>query len=164
MEQFWINGVPGRLIDITDRGLTYGDGIFETMAIRRYTLRFLDLHLDRLYAGAARLGLSAPERYKLHAQLTAAAAGIDEGVMKLILTRGPGPRGYAPPQRQEPTVAWGLHRQAAQPVDADPGALVCDHRRTQSGYCRAQDAVPTRAGTCPRRVAGCIDCRGSDVR
>lgn len=114
MEQFWINGVPGRLIDITDRGLTYGDGIFETMAIRRYTLRFLDLHLDRLYAGAARLGLSAPERYKLHAQLTAAAAGIDEGVMKLILTRGPGPRGYAPPQQQSPTVAWGLHSQAVQ--------------------------------------------------
>ncbi|MDQ1302282.1 MAG: 4-amino-4-deoxychorismate lyase [Pseudomonadota bacterium] len=114
MEQFWINGVPGRLIDITDRGLTYGDGLFETMAIRRYTPRFLDLHLDRLYAGAARLGLPAPERDKLHGQLTVAAAGIDEGVMKLILTRGPGPRGYAPPQRQAPTVAWGVQSQAVQ--------------------------------------------------
>lgn len=115
MEQFWINGVPGRLIDITDRGLTYGDGIFETIAIRHYTARFLDLHLDRLYAGAARLGLSAPGRGWLHAQLSAAAAGIDEGVMKFILTRGPGPRGYAPLQGQQPTVAWVLESQAVQP-------------------------------------------------
>ncbi|MBL8199179.1 MAG: aminotransferase class IV, partial [Chromatiales bacterium] len=29
-------------------------------------------------------------------------------------TRGPGPRGYAPPQQQSPTVAWGLHSQAVQ--------------------------------------------------
>jgi 4-amino-4-deoxychorismate lyase len=115
MEQFWINGVPGRLIDITDRGLAYGDGIFETIAIRHHTPRFLDLHLDRLYAGAARLGLPAPERDWLQAQLTSAAAGIDEGVMKLILTRGPGPRGYAPRQRQEPTVAWGLETTGVQP-------------------------------------------------
>lgn len=115
MEQFWINGVPGRLIDITDRGLNYGDGVFETMAIRHHTPRFLDLHLDRLYAGAARLRLSTPERDWLHAQLAAAADGIDEGVMKLMLTRGSGPRGYAPIHGQEPTVAWGLESQPVQP-------------------------------------------------
>ncbi len=114
MERYWINGVPGRLVDIDDRGLTYGDGLFETIAIRRSVGRFLDLHLDRLYAGAARLNLSAPERDSLRAQLSAAAASIDEGVMKLILTRGRGPRGYAPAQHQQPTVAWGLDRCTAQ--------------------------------------------------
>lgn len=114
MERYWINGVPGRLVDIDDRGLTYGDGLFETIAIRRSVGRFLDLHLDRLYAGAARLNLSAPERDSLRAQLSAAAAGIDEGVMKLILTRGCGPRGYAPALHQQPTVAWGLERCKAQ--------------------------------------------------
>ncbi len=114
MERYWINGVPGRLVDIDDRGLTYGDGLFETIAIRCSVARFLDLHLDRLYAGAARLKLPAPERDSLRAQLSAAAAGIDEGVMKLILTRGPGPRGYVPLQHQQPTVAWGLERCRAQ--------------------------------------------------
>jgi 4-amino-4-deoxychorismate lyase len=114
MERYWINGSPGRLIDITDRGLAYGDGLFETIAIRHSRARFLDLHLDRLYGGAARLKLSAPERDWLGVQLTAAAAEVDEGVMKLILTRGPGPRGYAPVQHQQPTVAWGLERMKAR--------------------------------------------------
>jgi 4-amino-4-deoxychorismate lyase len=115
MEKFWINGVPGRLIDITDRGLAYGDGLFETIAIRRATLRFLDLHLERLYGGAARLGLPTPERRWLQEQLAAAAGAIDEGVMKCILTRGFGPRGYAPAPRPQPTVAWGIEKHAAQP-------------------------------------------------
>ena len=116
MERYWINGMPGRLVDIDDRGLAYGDGLFETIAIRCSAARFLDLHLDRLYAGSARLKLPAPERGSLFVQLTAAAAGIDEGVMKLILTRGPGPRGYRPAQHQhqQPTVAWGLERCKAQ--------------------------------------------------
>ncbi|MEZ5561769.1 MAG: aminodeoxychorismate lyase [Gammaproteobacteria bacterium] len=115
MERFWINGEPGRLIDITDRGLAYGDGLFETIAIRHSAARFLDLHLDRLYAGAARLKLPAPDRDGLHAQLAAAAAGTTAGVMKLILTRGPGPRGYAPPQHPQPTVAWSVASQAVRP-------------------------------------------------
>lgn len=114
MEKFWINGVPGRLIDITDRGLAYGDGLFETVAIRHSTPRFLELHLDRLYAGAARLHLPAPERGWLHAQLSAAAASIDEGVMKVMLTRGSGPRGYAPPIHARPTVAWGTEQRRMQ--------------------------------------------------
>lgn len=115
MEKFWINGVPGRLIDITDRGLSYGDGLFETMAIRRSIPRFIDLHLDRLYTGIARLRLPAPDRGWLHAQLAAATAGIDAGVMKLILTRGPGPRGYAPPQNPHATVAWSVESRNCQP-------------------------------------------------
>lgn len=115
MERFWINGSPGRLIDITDRGLAYGDGLFETIAIRHSAARFLDLHLDRLYAGAARLRLSVPERDSLYAQLAAVATDVDEGVMKLILTRGPGPRGYAPVQHQQPTVACSLEHLKAQP-------------------------------------------------
>ena len=114
MEQYWINGIPGRLVDISDRGLAYGDGLFETIAIRQSAARFLDLHLDRLYAGAARLKLSAPERGSLCVQLATATADIDEGVMKLTLTRGTGPRGYAPAQHQQPTIAWGVERSKAQ--------------------------------------------------
>ncbi|MFZ1625732.1 MAG: aminodeoxychorismate lyase [Gammaproteobacteria bacterium] len=114
MAQYWINGTPGRLVDITDRGLAYGDGLFETIAIRRSAARFLDLHLDRLYAGAARLKLAAPDRDSLHTQLVTAATGLDEGVLKLIMTRGSGPRGYAPAQHQQPTVAWGLEDSKAQ--------------------------------------------------
>lgn len=114
MERFWINGEPGRLIDITDRGLAYGDGLFETIAIRHSAPRFLDMHLDRLHAGAVRLGLPAPERSWLQAQLAVGAASIDEGVMKLVLTRGSGPRGYAPPAHPRPTVAWSTEQREMQ--------------------------------------------------
>ena len=117
MAQYWINGTPGRLVDITDRGLAYGDGLFETIAIRHSAARFLDLHLDRLYAGAARLKLAAPDRDSLHTQLVTAATGLDEGVLKLIMTRGSGPRGYAPVQystssRRSPG-AWKAVRHSA---------------------------------------------------
>jgi 4-amino-4-deoxychorismate lyase len=36
------------LIPVTDRGLLYGDGLFETMLVRRGRIPLLPLHLDRL--------------------------------------------------------------------------------------------------------------------
>ena len=120
MEQWWINGSPGRLIDVTDRGLTYGDGLFETIAIRAGNARFLDLHLDRLLSGCGRLRISAPEREGLEADLAAAARGTRHGVLKVIVTRGPGPRGYGLPVEPVTTVAWGTgntHSVPSQPID-----------------------------------------------
>jgi 4-amino-4-deoxychorismate lyase len=106
VERWWIGGRPGREIDITDRGLAYGDGLFETMAIREGRLRFLARHLDRLQEGCLRLRLTAPDRQGLAADLAAATQGIRHGVLKLLLTRGPGPRGYAPPATPAATLAW----------------------------------------------------------
>jgi 4-amino-4-deoxychorismate lyase len=108
MEQWWVNGTPGRLIDVTDRGLAYGDGLFETIAIRAGQPRFLDLHLDRLFQGCSRLGIAAPDRSTLAAELATTSAGFRHGVLKLLVTRGPGPRGYALPTEPATTVAWGL--------------------------------------------------------
>lgn len=115
MDQWWINGQPGRTIDVTDRGLAYGDGLFETLAIRDGRLRFLDYHLDRLLDGCDRLHLPAPDRTRLAADLALAAGGARHGVLKLILTRGPGPRGYGRPPGDASTVAWGLSTTAPQP-------------------------------------------------
>lgn len=107
MESWSINDEPGRAIDITDRGLTYGDGLFETIAIRDAQLRFLNHHLDRLLEGCDRLHLPKPDRAHLAADLRAAASGLRHGVMKLVITRGPGPRGYGLPAVSVPTLAWG---------------------------------------------------------
>ncbi|MDH5275432.1 MAG: aminodeoxychorismate lyase [Gammaproteobacteria bacterium] len=107
MENWWINGRPGRHIDVADRGFTYGDGLFETIAVRNGEARFLALHLDRLLGGCARLRIAAPERAGLQASLAAAALGIRHGVLKLIVTRGAGPRGYGLPAEQSATVVWG---------------------------------------------------------
>jgi 4-amino-4-deoxychorismate lyase len=113
--------VPGYLrgqtdrLELTDRGLAYGDGLFETMALRDGRIRLLELHLQRLAEGCARLQIPAPDQTELRAQLAASAAECPNGTLKLILTRGSGPRGYAPPERPEPTLILSVHPRADVP-------------------------------------------------
>jgi 4-amino-4-deoxychorismate lyase len=94
--KIWINGRSGGRIDARDRGLQYGDGLFETMRVRRRGVRLLEYHLQRLLAGCERLGIVPPGEAVLRRELTAAAALRREGVLKLMVTRGPGERGYRP--------------------------------------------------------------------
>jgi 4-amino-4-deoxychorismate lyase len=105
-----------RSIDPTDRGLAYGDGLFETMALRAGIVRRLELHLDRLSSGCDRLELPLPDRPELERKIAEAAAGIDRGCLKLILTRGTGPRGYLPPASPDPTVILLAEPQAEVPA------------------------------------------------
>jgi 4-amino-4-deoxychorismate lyase len=105
----WINGRRGRAIDHRDRGLHYGDGVFETMRVRRRRVRLLDYHLERLYEGCARLGIRAPLRRALRGELERRAALRGEAVLKLIVTRGVGPRGYRPSGGERCTRVISLH-------------------------------------------------------
>lgn len=118
MERWWVNGQPERCIDVADRGFAYGDGLFETIAIRSRSARFLPLHLDRLLAGCERLHLAVPDRGPLEANLMAAAQGIADGVLKVMVTRGVGPRGYALPAAPVNTVLWGTME--GEPVPSLP--------------------------------------------
>ncbi|MGH8721334.1 MAG: aminotransferase class IV, partial [Burkholderiales bacterium] len=97
-----VNGQPGGTIDPLDRGLHYGDGLFETIAITGGRPRFLDWHLERLAAGERRLGFPETDRGVLTAEIAAAVDG-PQAVVKLLLTRGPGQRGYRPPRPAAPT-------------------------------------------------------------
>jgi 4-amino-4-deoxychorismate lyase len=91
----WVDGVA--MADgFFDRGLEYGDGLFETLAVVDGRLRLLDRHLARLSVGCARLGLAVPDEDILGRELAAAARSPGAGVVKLILTRGRGGHGYAP--------------------------------------------------------------------
>jgi 4-amino-4-deoxychorismate lyase len=95
---------PDASVDSNDRGLAYGDGLFETMAIRAGTIRWLDLHLERLQTACQRLSIPPPDPGELTAHIGSCIDGIGCGNLKLILTRGSGPRGYAPPASVEPVV------------------------------------------------------------
>ncbi len=108
MASWLINGVADDRISITDRGFTYGDGLFETIAVRDGQARFLDYHLDRLLDGATRLMLAAPERELFTAEATDLIKGCKYGTLKIMLTRGTGQRGYAPPDDATPTRILGL--------------------------------------------------------
>jgi len=99
----WINGRRRSTLSYRDRGLQYGDGVFETMKVRRHGIRLLDFHLDRLYRSCRRLKIQAPTALLLRRELERIAAGRKQGVLKLMVTRGRGPRGYRPTGRERAT-------------------------------------------------------------
>lgn len=91
----WVDGQPADSLSLKDRGLAYGDGLFETIAVRGGQPILLDRHLARLAEGCARLAIAA-DIGLIGDELLRYAAAMGEGVLKLILTRGDGQRGYAP--------------------------------------------------------------------
>jgi 4-amino-4-deoxychorismate lyase len=106
----WINGRKSTKIDSRDRGLQYGDGVFETMRVRRARVRLLDYHLERLVAGCRRLGIAGPSALLLRREVERIAASRSEGVLKLIVTRGVSTlRGYRPTGRERCTRILSLH-------------------------------------------------------
>ena len=105
-------------VPLANRGLHYGDGLFETLRVHRGEVPLWPRHLARLRDGAARLGIAVPEPAFVEARIAELTAGIDAGVLKLLLTRGEGGRGYAPPVDAPPTWMLALH-----PLPATPAAL-----------------------------------------
>jgi 4-amino-4-deoxychorismate lyase len=105
----WINGRRATLIDSRDRGLQYGDGVFETMRVRQRRIRLLELHLERLYGGCRALKIALPGLRALRAELERIAARRNEGILKVIVTRGSGPRGYRATGRERCTRIMTLH-------------------------------------------------------
>ena len=105
----WINGRRRTTVDFRDRGLQYGDGLFETMRVRGGRIRLLELHLDRICRGCRALRIAAPGRPMLGRELARIAARRKDGVLKLIITRGSGPRGYRPSGEERCTRIASLH-------------------------------------------------------
>lgn len=81
-------------IHLDDRGLLYGDGLFESMLLCNGTIRFLEDHLQRMSRGLARLKMRIPDDALLRDELVRLTQGIDNGVVKLIVTGGRALRGY----------------------------------------------------------------------
>lgn len=90
----WVDGQAANSLPLPDRGLEFGDGLYETLAVREGGLRLLDRHLARLQEGCRRLAIDAPARATLVAELRRAAAVPGAGLVKLVLTRGAGGTGY----------------------------------------------------------------------
>ncbi|GHA69896.1 aminodeoxychorismate lyase [Cognatilysobacter bugurensis] len=105
---------------LADRGAAYGDGLFETMRAHEGHVPWWDAHWTRLEGGARRLGFALPERCRVEAEAQELLAG-GGGVLKLVVTRGSGGRGYMPPADAEPS--WALSRHAL-PAAAPTGGLV----------------------------------------
>ena len=98
MTEWFRDGRAGNTVSADDRGVHYGDGLFETIAIRDGAPRLWNYHVERLQSGAAGLGLAVPAaatlRVSLQAALDQAQADRNRCVAKILFTAGEGPRGY----------------------------------------------------------------------
>ncbi|MES2858497.1 MAG: aminodeoxychorismate lyase [Pseudomonadota bacterium] len=92
-----------------NRGLAYGDGLFESMRVDRGGVPLWPRHLARLRAGADRLGIAVPDAGFVQARVAELVADCAAGVLKLLLTRGQGGRGYAPQSQATPEWLLSLH-------------------------------------------------------
>ena len=110
-------------IDISDRGFTLGDGLFETMRAYRGNIFRLGNHLDRLEEGARELGIPLPlEKPTLITVLDRLIRENNhkksDASLRITLTRGPGPRGVLPPPEPRPTLLI-----TTAPINPSPRAL-----------------------------------------
>ncbi|WP_245932433.1 aminodeoxychorismate lyase [Isoalcanivorax indicus] len=116
-----------------DRGLAYGDGCFETLRLTPGAAPLWSRHRARLLAGASRLGipLSADELDMALVSALGRASESGAEVLKLILTRGSGGRGYAWPEAMVPRLVASLHpRPVRSPHDYTDGIVagLCQQR------------------------------------
>jgi branched-chain amino acid aminotransferase len=105
----WLNGALQdsgvACIDPADRGLLFGDGLFETMTARGGKVAQLEAHAARLRQGCDVLRLPYPNIDLDHAtQSVLNANHLTDAVLRLTWTRGSGPRGLQPPEVPQPTL------------------------------------------------------------
>jgi 4-amino-4-deoxychorismate lyase len=98
-----VNGREEDHIEVGDRGLQFGDGLFETLCVRAGQARYWRRHMARLQAGCVRLGMPEPDLKHLHFEVEQLIRQQPHGVVKILLTRGTGGRGYSPPADTEAT-------------------------------------------------------------
>ena len=92
-----------------DRGLAYGDGVFETLLVHRGEPVWWREHWQRMQRGAGVLGLPMPDEGEVRRECAAMISGQARAVLKIVLTRGRGGRGYLAPADASPTVVLSTH-------------------------------------------------------
>ena len=98
--QVYLNGqlVPQEqaMVSVFDHGLLYGDGVFEGIRVYYDKVFLLDEHIDRLYESARAIRLEipiSPEEMTAAVADTVKANGIENGYVRLVITRGAGALG-----------------------------------------------------------------------
>jgi 4-amino-4-deoxychorismate lyase len=121
----WVDGAAATTVPADDRGLQYGDGLFETILLRGAAPRFFEAHLARLARGCSRLGIEFTAWGALRAEVAHIASQAPPlAILKIIVTRGSGPRrGYAPHGTLGPRRVLMLFASPAMPAVADGVSL-----------------------------------------
>ncbi len=115
-------------IDPTDRGLLFGDGLFETFSVKTRKARRIDRHLSRLKHGCEIIKLAFPRDIEQAIVEIIAANSIINGSVRLTLTRGPGPRGVLPKLNLQPTIMISA-TESATPAPKFVKAIIAESTR-----------------------------------
>lgn len=105
---FWINGIEQSLISVSDRSVQFGDGCFTTARVSDGRVVWLDKHISRLQQATKRLFMPTVNWSALTKEMVEAASHTEDGVLKVIISRGTGGRGYSGTACQHPTRIMSL--------------------------------------------------------
>lgn len=120
--------------DLADRGLTLGDGLFETIAVFGGRPAGLAAHLDRLCAAAAEIRLPVDRAFcETEVQALARSSAADR-VVRLTVTRGAGARGLAIPEDAAPTVIVSSSPYPAAAIGAPIRLATVSTRRNPTSF------------------------------
>lgn len=127
--QSLVNGKQAETISIRDRGFLYGDGCFETIRIVDNRAVLLAAHLERLQHACSLLSLTL-DFALLEREIAQALASreLPSAVLKLIITRGEGGRGYTPPPASVSSRIVQLFDYTQPELHRGARAVLCDHR------------------------------------
>ena len=106
-----INGRAEHCIDVLDRGFQYGDGLFETILVESGCVTFLEQHFERLHKGCATLGFPPLDEALIRHEVSKVIKPKQSGVLKLVISRGVGERGFLAPEKPEITRVVSFNEQ-----------------------------------------------------
>lgn len=108
----WLDGFPTSNLPLPDRGLDFGDGLFETLLLHRGKPLYPELHMERLQQGLRVLAIpDCMDAVRCH--LESAAAKVSEWdwtALRLTVLRIAGERGYAPGEPDSPKILITVSR------------------------------------------------------
>ena len=128
MVNILINGEVKETISVNDRGLLYGDGLFETMAVHNNSIPLWETHWQRLSLGCQKLSINLPVKEIIEKEIALLCNSQNKPrfVIKLVVTRGEGQRGYRFKENQDATRILSCHAWPNHPESFQlEGVAVC---------------------------------------
>jgi len=132
--QVLVNGQPNDCVPTSDRGLLYGDGVFETVAVENGQLRYWSQHLRRLQSGCERLGMAPVNATLLERECHSLIEESQQAVIKVIITRGSGGRGYRTPGQARSTRIIQLNEWPNYPASCTESGIKTRICQTRLGH------------------------------
>lgn len=120
----FVNGEKSSVVDAANRGMQFGDGVFETIAIREGIPCFLNRHLSRLRAGCQRLRIEGVGFGSVSDDLLQLACQFPQSVIKLMITRGESLRGYVYTSASQPVIVLRVFTAPDYPEELSASGII----------------------------------------